>query len=447
MAAEVNGDVPTPVDIGREFVRQYYTLLSEKPEDAYRFYSNDSMFNFNDVTAVGQQKIQKAIEEIGFTSSKVRVFSIKGQASLHNGIVLHVTGDMTLPGQNNRRFSHTFVLGQQNVKKFYVHNDIFTFLDKVFETQSSTSSSTPSVASPPQPTKPTVNGHPEVKAAPAPEQAPPAPVKREEPKVQQAPPPVKKEQPAPVRQQQPAVEKKAEPVPSEPAPAAQPAPVDNRPKTWANLVGGTKAVPSAPSAQPTLAPAPAAQPQHPAPSANTFQTQSRQQSNDVRFNNNNVEQGNRKIYMGYIVRNAIPEHTGIAESEIRQLIQKFGDVESVGIPRRVLENPEDAARTAYAFITMRTPQDAAKVFAACRSDRNLFFLPLKIESFKFDGEVQLSEQKAERSGPPTGFRGGRGGNFGGPRGGFGPRGGSQGFRGGFRGGHGGAHPASGPQQH
>ena len=105
----------------------------------------------------------------------------------------------------------------------------------------------------------------------------------EEPKVQPAPAPapVKKEQPAPAPvRTQPAPEKKAESVPAEPAPAPKPAPapVDNKPKTWANLVGGSsRPVGSAPSAAPAQsAPAPAPAAQHSAPSTNTFQTQSRQ---------------------------------------------------------------------------------------------------------------------------------------------------------------------------
>lgn len=31
-----------------------------------------------------------------------------------------------------RRFTQTFVLGQQNPKKYYVHNDIFRYQDEVF---------------------------------------------------------------------------------------------------------------------------------------------------------------------------------------------------------------------------------------------------------------------------------------------------------------------------
>lgn len=46
------------LEIGREFVRQYYTMLSERPQDVYRFYGHESFFRFDAGTAIqGQQVI------------------------------------------------------------------------------------------------------------------------------------------------------------------------------------------------------------------------------------------------------------------------------------------------------------------------------------------------------------------------------------------------------
>lgn len=46
----------TFLEIGREFVRQYYTMLSERPQDVFRFYSHESYFAHDtDQPVQGQQ--------------------------------------------------------------------------------------------------------------------------------------------------------------------------------------------------------------------------------------------------------------------------------------------------------------------------------------------------------------------------------------------------------
>lgn len=45
---------------------------------------------------------------------------------------MQVVGELSNNGSPMRRFMQTFVLGQQNPKKYYVHNDIFRYQDEVF---------------------------------------------------------------------------------------------------------------------------------------------------------------------------------------------------------------------------------------------------------------------------------------------------------------------------
>lgn len=415
-----NGDVaqPSPVDIGREFIRQYYTMLSEHPSDAHRFYSHESTFIHNEVNVTGQQKIQKAIEEIGFNESKVRVFSIKGSSTISGGIVLQVAGEMTIKGANTRRFTQTFVLGQQTAKKFYVHNDVFVFCDKVF-LDSETSSPAPPVPNQksqlngiPE-NKPLVNGHSEHKSN--------SPIKEEKKETDfDREPVVQKKETTPKKIE---VEKKASPLAPEPTKPV-PTPVDSTPKTWARLVGGGNVTPKAAEQRSVQA-----QPLTPHKPVEKKEIPVR----DVRHEQSSTS--DRKIYLGNIARNALPEHTNLAEQEIKQFFSRFGEVEHVGMPRRVLENPTEN-RSAFAFITMKTSADAANVFKAARKDdsRNQHYIHVKIDAFGFDGEATISEQKGDR--PSNGIGGGRGGNYGGARGGnnqggFVSRGGRG--RGGFRG--------------
>lgn len=52
---------------------------------------------------------------------------VDAQATLGNGVVVQVTGELSNGGAPMRRFTQTFVLAAQSPKKYYVHNDIFRY--------------------------------------------------------------------------------------------------------------------------------------------------------------------------------------------------------------------------------------------------------------------------------------------------------------------------------
>ncbi|XP_073989485.1 ras GTPase-activating protein-binding protein 2 isoform X1 [Rhodnius prolixus] len=127
----------SPQCVGREFVRQYYTLLNEAPEHLHRFYNNNSSFihggvdsNNRDIVAVvGQRQIHQRIQQLNFRDCHAKITQVDSQATLGNGVVVQVSGELSNAGQPMRRFSQTFVLAPQNPKKYYVHNDIFRYQD------------------------------------------------------------------------------------------------------------------------------------------------------------------------------------------------------------------------------------------------------------------------------------------------------------------------------
>ncbi|VDO48127.1 unnamed protein product, partial [Brugia timori] len=124
---------PSPKEIGREFVRQYYTMLSERPQDVFRFYSHESYFvHDTDQPVQGQQKIQKAIERLAFIDCKARIYTVSGTATMNNGLVIQVCGELSIGDNPGRRFLQTFILCPQTPKKYYVHNDVFQWLDRAF---------------------------------------------------------------------------------------------------------------------------------------------------------------------------------------------------------------------------------------------------------------------------------------------------------------------------
>uniref|UniRef100_U5ER35 Putative rasputin n=1 Tax=Corethrella appendiculata TaxID=1370023 RepID=U5ER35_9DIPT len=128
---------PSPQSVGREFVRQYYTLLNKAPNHLHRFYNNSSSFvhggldsNSREATLViGQKQIHHKIQQLNFRDCHAKISQVDSQATLGNGVVVQVTGELSNDGQPMRRFTQTFVLAAQSPKKYYVHNDIFRYQD------------------------------------------------------------------------------------------------------------------------------------------------------------------------------------------------------------------------------------------------------------------------------------------------------------------------------
>ncbi|XP_067671818.1 ras GTPase-activating protein-binding protein 1-like isoform X2 [Haliotis asinina] len=133
-------ETPSPQCVGREFVRQYYTLLHEAPVHLHRFYSHNSCFVHGGVEkpgeeqppVMGQADIHKKIMSLNFRDCHAKIRQVDSQATVGNAVVVQVTGELSNNGEPMRRFMQTFVLAPQSPKKYYVHNDIFRYQDEVF---------------------------------------------------------------------------------------------------------------------------------------------------------------------------------------------------------------------------------------------------------------------------------------------------------------------------
>jgi len=130
---------PSPQCVGREFVRQYYTLLNQAPLHLHRFYSHNSSFvhggldNGKEAEAVyGQQDIHQKIMQLNFRDCHAKIRQVDSHETLASGVVVQVSGELSNNGEPMRRFMQTFVLAPQSPKKYYVHNDIFRYQDEVF---------------------------------------------------------------------------------------------------------------------------------------------------------------------------------------------------------------------------------------------------------------------------------------------------------------------------
>ncbi|BFZ18028.1 hypothetical protein BsWGS_21068 [Bradybaena similaris] len=138
-------ETPGPQEVGREFVRQYYTMLHEAPLHLHRFYSNNSAFVHGGVEVagceqppvIGQEAIHKKIVSLNFNDCHAKIRQVDSQATVEDSVVVQVTGELSNNGEPMRRFMQTFVLVPQTPKKFYVHNDIFRYQDEVFHDEES----------------------------------------------------------------------------------------------------------------------------------------------------------------------------------------------------------------------------------------------------------------------------------------------------------------------
>uniref|UniRef100_UPI0037E8676D ras GTPase-activating protein-binding protein 2 isoform X2 n=1 Tax=Semicossyphus pulcher TaxID=241346 RepID=UPI0037E8676D len=133
---------PSPLLVGREFVRQYYTLLNKAPDFLHRFYGRNSSYvhggldpNGKLVEAVyGQAEIHKKVMSLQFSECHTKIRHVDAHATLSDGVVVQVLGELSNNGQPMRKFMQTFVLAPEGsvANKFYVHNDIFRYEDEVF---------------------------------------------------------------------------------------------------------------------------------------------------------------------------------------------------------------------------------------------------------------------------------------------------------------------------
>ncbi|XP_076877982.1 ras GTPase-activating protein-binding protein 1 [Brachyhypopomus gauderio] len=132
---------PSAQLVGREFVRQYYTLLNQAPDYLHRFYGKNSSYvhggldNSKPAEAVyGQSEIHKKVMALSFRDCHTKIRHVDAHATLNEGVVVQVMGELSNNMQPMRKFMQTFVLAPEGsvANKFYVHNDIFRYQDEVF---------------------------------------------------------------------------------------------------------------------------------------------------------------------------------------------------------------------------------------------------------------------------------------------------------------------------
>lgn len=145
---ETKSEAVSPTAVGNAFVKQYYHLLSETPEQLHRFYKDVSTWCHGngsqmEQSILGQKAINDQIMIRGYIGTRVDLDrgSIDCQASLHGSILVLVTGVMTLRSSATPKpFVQTFYLAVQPTG-YFVLNDVLRFLEAPSPLEKGTSDS------------------------------------------------------------------------------------------------------------------------------------------------------------------------------------------------------------------------------------------------------------------------------------------------------------------
>ncbi len=147
---------PSPLQIGKAFIKQYYQVLSTNPTQITKFYKPNSVISHSLLPSVpAEPKTLADLMQQDDDSQHIFKWcrpkenenalcfdfgrgAIDAHETINGGILLVVTGHMKLPSDHQttegmKKFVQTFFLnnGAPTGKKrqFYVHNDVLRFLD------------------------------------------------------------------------------------------------------------------------------------------------------------------------------------------------------------------------------------------------------------------------------------------------------------------------------
>ncbi|MGH0117923.1 UNVERIFIED_CONTAM: hypothetical protein FKN15_074390 [Acipenser sinensis] len=102
---------PSALLVGREFVRQYYTLLNQAPDYLHRFYGKNSSYVHGGLDSSGkpaeavhgQAEIHKKVMSLSFRDCHTKIRHVDAHASLNDGVVVQVMGELSNNMQPMRR--------------------------------------------------------------------------------------------------------------------------------------------------------------------------------------------------------------------------------------------------------------------------------------------------------------------------------------------------------
>lgn len=132
--------MPTPPKrVGREFVRQYYTIMNKSPENLHCFYTEEANFVHDDVDTVERRTIsangKRAIRDVmvdrspSIRHTSTKIHAVDTIETLDDGLLVQINGEISYNEQPMRPFSQTCILIPKSPFQYFVQNDIFRYCD------------------------------------------------------------------------------------------------------------------------------------------------------------------------------------------------------------------------------------------------------------------------------------------------------------------------------
>ncbi|CAL9038649.1 unnamed protein product, partial [Musa banksii] len=125
--------------VGNAFIDQYCFILRHHPEMVHQFYKESSKLgrpddhgNVTSVTTIATINEMLLATSLGVPEIK----KVNSQESHHGGVLVHVTGRLTMEDNVKRDFSQSFFLAPQETG-YFVLNDILQYVDEIDEHQGS----------------------------------------------------------------------------------------------------------------------------------------------------------------------------------------------------------------------------------------------------------------------------------------------------------------------
>ncbi|KAL8584676.1 hypothetical protein ACOMHN_002405 [Nucella lapillus] len=126
--------------IGERFVRQYYRKLQETPHLLHRQYQNIARLSHISekpgIYVSGQLAIKMFFKELHLKNCIAKIAQVDSHATVERGVVVQVCGKLSTNGQPMRCFMQTFVLARKYAMNYFIVNDIFRYMNEVFDDES-----------------------------------------------------------------------------------------------------------------------------------------------------------------------------------------------------------------------------------------------------------------------------------------------------------------------
>mmetsp|Transcript_25806 Transcript_25806/g.31814 ORF Transcript_25806/g.31814 Transcript_25806/m.31814 type:complete len:122 (-) Transcript_25806:174-539(-) len=111
-------------EVAQAFVQHFYTTFDSSPEGLASLYSAQSMLTFEGNQLMGSESIMQKLRSVGPVKHDVKSMDVQPSSNA-NAVVIFVTGNIKIGGDNPLHFCEMFQLVSTGPGAYYVHNDVF----------------------------------------------------------------------------------------------------------------------------------------------------------------------------------------------------------------------------------------------------------------------------------------------------------------------------------